>query len=436
MKINVFGLGYVGCVTAACLALDGHDVTGIDVSRTKVNLINRGKSPMVEPGLQDAIAKGIGSKRLKATVHSIPVADLSIICVGTPSNENGSLHLFYLSRVAEQMGEYIARNHSHYHVINIRSTVLPGTVEQTFIPRIEERSGRKAGKDFGVCMNPEFMRESTSIDDYFHPPFVVIGELDKKSGDTVALLYKDLRAPLMRTTIKVAEMVKYTCNAFHALKVVFANEIGNVCKNLDIDSHEVMDIFCKDTKLNISPTYFKPGFAFGGSCLPKDVRALLYKSREADIETPVLSSILNSNNHQIEVAYKLITKTGKKRVGILGLSFKPGTDDLRESPMVLLVEKLIGRGLGVSIYDKEVSFAKLFGANKQYIEKMIPHISSLIKDSVLEVIRNSQVIVIAKNSKEFETILRKIDRRKKIIDLVRVANGPEKGSGAYEGICW
>ena len=435
MRINIFGLGYVGCITAACLANDGHDVTGIDIDPLKVKMINNAKSPIIEPGLEEALKKARNSKKLKASTNSISPADISIVCVGTPSNDNGSLRLDYINRVAEQIGDYLKKEKS-YQVVNIRSTVLPGTIEEKLIPIIENRSKKMAGIDFGVCMNPEFMREGTSISDYYNPPFTVIGEIDKKSGKTVAELYKSINAPIFRTTIKVAEMVKYTCNTFHALKITFANEIGNVCKYLDIDSHEVMNIFCQDTKLNISSYYMKPGFAFGGSCLPKDLRAFLYKAKEIDTECPVMGSILRSNSNQIERAYKLISRTGKQNIGIFGISFKAGTDDLRESPMVELAEKLIGKGYNVSIYDKEVSLAKIYGANKTYIEKMIPHISSIMKPSVQDVYDESEVIVICKNSQEIRKVCMQSNNKKMIVDLVRIFSNKKEIKMPYEGISW
>lgn len=435
MKINIFGLGYVGCVTAACLANEGHVVNGMDVDTLKVNMINKGRSPIVEPALDDVINKAIDSRRLVASAGGVEPADISIVCVGTPSNENGSLQLSYVRRVAEQIGDYLAQTDS-YHAVNVRSTVLPGTVEDVVIPILESRSKKKAGQDFGVCMNPEFIREGTSIHDYYNPPMTVIGELDKKSGEIVSQIYKNIRAPLIRTTIKTAEIVKYVCNSYHALKVVFANEVGNLCKKLDIDSHDVMDIFCTDTKLNISPSYFKPGFAFGGSCLPKDLRALTYKAKEMDVECHVLDSILRSNSHHVETAFKLLQKTGKKKVGVLGLSFKHGTDDLRESPMVELVEKLIGKGYEVCIYDKEVSLAKIFGSNKKYIEKAIPHISSLLCKSVEDVIRRSQVIIVGKNDVEFKGAVSRVSNGKVVIDLVRISSHSERKKKSYEGICW
>ena len=434
MKINVFGLGYVGCISAACLANEGHRVTGIDIDKTKVSLINKGKNPVIEPGLEEMMQKAVTSGKLRAGLNNFRPADVSIVCVGTPNNENGSLELGYIKRVAEQIGRFM-NNIESYHVVNIRSTVLPGTVDEVVIPLLEEFSKKKAKKDFGVCMNPEFLREGTSIFDYYNPPYTVIGEWDKRSGDVVENLYKGVNAPVFRTTIRAAEMIKYACNAFHALKISFANEVGNICKKLNIDSHEVMDVFCRDTKLNISPVYLKPGFAFGGSCLPKDLRALLHKSRELDLELPVLGSILESNKNQLEVAYKLVAKTGKKRVGLLGLSFKPETDDLRESPMVELAEKLIGKGYDLSIYDKEVSLARIFGSNKKYIEKVIPHISNLMKKSIREVVRKSDVIVLTKKDKEYESLSNELCNGKVLIDLARIDSLHKVGT-LYEGICW
>ena len=435
MKINVFGLGYVGCISAVCMANEGHDVTGIDIDPMKVQMINKGKAPIIEPGLRDAIKKACKSQKLKASADRIGPADVSFICVGTPSNENGSIQLDYINRIAEQIGDILKKTVS-YHVVNVRSTVLPGTIEKKIIPIIESYSKKKAGRDFGVCMNPEFMREGSSISDYYNPPFTVIGEINKKSGKIVAELYKSINAPMFRTAIRVAEMVKYSCNAFHALKITFANEIGNICKKLNIDSHEVMNIFCQDKKLNLSGYYLKPGFAFGGPCLPKDLRALLYKAKDIDLDCPVLGSILRSNVNQLEVAYKLINKSGKQNIGIMGISFKPGSDDLRESPMVELAEKLIGKGFNVSVYDKEVSLAKIRGANKRYIEKMIPHISSIVKPSAQDVFDDSDIIVLCNNSDEIKKVCMQPDNKKVIIDLVRMFANKKEINKPYEGICW
>jgi len=435
MKINVYGMGYVGCVSAACLASRGHYVTGVDIDQTKVDIINSGRSPIVEPGLEALISEGVSGGRLRATTDGAASAEIFMICVGTPSNGNGSLDLTHLRNVIQQVGAHM-RGLVGYHVVNVRSTVLPGTMESVVIPLLEEHSGKKAGIDFGVCMNPEFMREGTAIYDYFNPPFILIGEADKVSGDIIEQIYRDEEAPLFRKDIRVAEMLKYACNAFHALKVTFANEIGNVCKSLDVDSHEVMDVFCRDTKLNLSEYYLKPGFAFGGSCLPKDLRAILYRAKELDIDVPLLASVLPSNENQVKAAFNLVRKTGKKKVALLGLSFKPDTDDLRESPMVELIERLIGKGYEITIYDKEVSMAKIFGSNRRYIEKVIPHVSSLMKNSPVEALADSEVVILGSKSAEIEEALSKIKTDMYVIDLVRISRRPEAVNGRYEGICW
>jgi GDP-mannose 6-dehydrogenase len=435
MEITIFGLGYVGSVVAACMARDGHNVVGVDLDISKVNAINNSLSPIVEPQLGEAIAEAVQAGRLRAQTCAEELGDVSFVSVGTPSNENGSFGLGQLLRVAERIGVLLART-EHFHVVNIRSTVLPGTVEGKIIPLLESSSGKKVGQGFGVCVNPEFMRETTAVYDYYHPPVTVIGSTDERSGAIVADLYKRIEAPLERCTIRTAEMMKYACNAFHAVKITFANEIGNFCKALGIDSHEVMEIFCKDTKLNLSPYYLKPGFAFGGSCLPKDLRALLYESKLRDVEIPMLRSLLESNRLQVDRAIDQVRKTGKNRVGVLGLSFKAGTDDLRESPIVSLIESLIGKGYSISIYDEEVSLARIHGANKRYIEHTIPHISSLLKERIEEVIDQSEVLVVAKKGKSFEESAAGLNHGTVLIDLVRIFSDPSRRPAHYEGICW
>jgi len=436
MKINVYGLGYVGSVSAACLAMDGHEILGIDVDRMKIDSINRGVSPVVEPGLSELIRRGVASDKLRATADVIDDADISLVCVGTPSNSNGSLGLSYISRATEQIGDFL-RTRDAYHVVCIRSTVLPGTVETHVIPILERHSTKTAGRDFGVCMNPEFLREGSSIRDYQCPPFTIIGQLDSRSGDVIGQLFVGQSAPIVRTTLAVAEMVKYAANAFHALKIVFANEIGNLCKRLGIDGTEVMEVFCRDQKLNLSSAYLQPGFAFGGSCLPKDLRALLYKAKELDLEPLVLRSILASNANQVDEAYRLIKQTGKKRIAILGLSFKRGTDDLRESPIVALIEILIGKGHQVAIYDPDVALARLHGSNRLYIDRTIPHIACLMKESIETAVDDSEVVVVAKKSPEFEEFLGHTAEDTVVVDLVRALPRPADQKGPlYEGICW
>ncbi len=437
MKINIYGMGYVGTVSAACLAANGNDVTGIDVDGAKVEMIEKGKSPIIESGLEQMLKEVVASGNLKATTNNPPHSDVSIVCVGTPSNENGSLNYEHVVRVAGQIGVCM-KEYDGYHVVNIRSTVLPGTTEEIVLPEIEKYSEKRAGIDFGICMNPEFMREGSSIEDYYNPPFTVIGQLDEKSGDVVAALYeKAVSAPIVRTEIKTAEMLKYACNAFHAIKVSFANEIGNLCKKMKVDSHMVMDLLCRDRKLNLSPYYLKPGFAFGGSCLPKDLRAILYKAKEMDLEAPVLNAALESNKKQIDVAFNMVHRNGTKKVGVLGLSFKSGTDDLRESPMVDLVERLLGKGYAISIYDKDVSTASLFGSNRKYIESVIPHISSLMKNSIREVVEDSEVLIVAGAGEEHREALSYIrDTDTFVVDLVRIAASAQDVNCFYEGICW
>jgi GDP-mannose 6-dehydrogenase len=437
-KISVFGLGYVGTVTIACLADAGHQVIGVDVNPVKVNMINQGMSPVVEEGVGELIQKGRSNGRIRATIdvdQAVQDSTLSIICVGTPSQSNGSLDLTYVERVCEQIGASLATK-DIYHVVVARSTMLPGSTEEVVIPILERTSGKKAGIDFGVAFNPEFLREGSSIKDFYDPPYTVVGADNEKPVQALRELYAMINSQFLVTPIKVAEMVKYVSNIYHALKVTFANEIGNICKQQNIDSHQVMDVFIKDTKLNISSAYLKPGFAFGGSCLPKDLRALIYHARQLDQEPLLLRSILESNRRQVDVAYQMIKSTQRKQVGVLGFSFKAGTDDLRESPIVELIEQLIGKGYSVRVYDRNVSLANLQGANKAYIEKEIPHIASLMCDEIDDLLRNSEVVVIGNKSEEFRKVLNQLHDDQTVIDLVRLWEDTRSLNGQYQGISW
>ncbi|MFP5350166.1 MAG: nucleotide sugar dehydrogenase [Gammaproteobacteria bacterium] len=435
MKISIFGLGYVGAVSAGCLARQGHAVIGVDPAQTKVDLVNAGRTPIIEKDIGEIIDQVVRDRRLRATgdvAEAIRESELSLICVGTPSRMNGGLDLSYVRRVCEQIGAELA-DKSDYHVVVARSTMLPGSMRDVVIPALEQASGKKAGADFGVCINPEFLREGTAVHDFHFPPKTVIGEIDKRSGDFVVQLYRDITAPLIRTDVKTAEMVKYTDNVWHALKIGFANEIGNICKAVGIDGHKVMDIFCRDTKLNLSPYYLKPGFAFGGSCLPKDVRALTYKARSLDLDLPILNAILPSNERQIERGLRMVMDNGHKRVGVLGFSFKAGTDDLRESPMVEVIERLLGKGYELKLYDRNVRMGGLVGANRDYILNRIPHISRLMVEHLDEVLDFGETVVIGNGDPEFRGVPYRLRDQQQLVDFVRIT---EDQKGNYHGICW
>src|SRR5215475_7966367 len=438
MKISVFGLGYVGCVSAACLAARGHEVVGVDVNPTKVELISRGQAPVVEERIGELTADVVKSGALRATsdiAAAIEATDASLICVGTPSAPSGNMSTEYLERVAEQIGAAIG-GLDRWHTVVFRSTMLPGTCANLLIPILEKASGRTAGVDFGVAVNPEFLREGTSVRDFFDPPKTVIGEIDSRSGDVVAALYEGLPGEVFRVPIPIAEMVKYADNSFHGLKIAFANEIGAVCQALGIDSHGVMDIFLADTKLNVSSAYLRPGFAFGGSCLPKDLRGLVYAARRADVSLPLLSHVLPSNEEHLRRAFELIAATGKRRIGLFGLSFKPGTDDLRESPLVELAERLLGKGYDLRIYDANVTLSRLMGANREFIESRLPHLGQLLSSSVDEVFAHAEVCVIGCQDPAVLSTLDIVADRT-IIDLVRLPDANvRRAQPGYVGLGW
>ncbi|HET6348992.1 MAG TPA: nucleotide sugar dehydrogenase [Candidatus Krumholzibacteria bacterium] len=437
MRISIFGLGYVGCVSAACFAKNGHTVIGVDVAPAKREILMQGRSPVIEKDLDELMAEGVKNGRLSAVASAadaIAGSDISLICVGTPSNPNSSLNLEYVRRVCEEIGEAL-RSKKERHIVCVRSTMVPGSTDGVVIPALTKGLGGTLPARVEVAVNPEFLREGTAVYDFFNPPKTVVGADRESTADTVVGLYAGIEAPVFKTPIKVAETVKYVDNVFHAVKITFANEIGSVCKSMGVDSHEVMRIFTEDRKLNISPAYLKPGFAFGGSCLPKDVRALVYLGRSKDLTLPLLSALLPSNDLLIERAAHMIFSHGKKRLAFLGMSFKPGTDDLRESPLVRLIEHCLGKGYDLRIFDQSVSVARLTGANKAYIEKEIPHISRLLSTDLNEVIAFADVIVVGHRTKEFAAALQGKAAGKTVVDLARVFETPPTGPG-YEGITW
>jgi GDP-mannose 6-dehydrogenase len=436
LRVSIFGLGYVGAVSAGCLAHDGHEVIGVDRARTKVDLINAGQSPIIEADIGEIIAAAVSGNRLSATqdpVRAVQDTDLSFVCVGTPSQLNGSLDLSYIRHVCEDIGRAL-KSKTAYHTVVIRSTILPGTMRRVVIPTLEEHSGKQAGAGFGVCNNPEFLREGSAVMDFKFPAKTIIGEIDQTSGDILARLYANVDGPVIRLNLETAEMIKYIDNSWHALKVAFANEIGNLCKSLAVDGHKAMDIFCQDKKLNISPAYLSPGFAFGGSCLPKDLRALAYTAKLQDLELPILTSILRSNELQVMRGLQLIMEKRHTRVGILGFSFKAGTDDLRESPMIEVIERLVGKGYDLRIYDKNVQIAKLVGANRDFILNHIPHVSGLMVDDIDAVLKHAETIVIGTRDPDFQSIVERLREGQCVVDLVRIVSS-KSNNGIYEGIC-
>ncbi len=420
MRIAIFGLGYVGTVSTACLAEAGHEIVGVDVNPLKVDLLNSGTSPVIEEGVAEMIREAVALGAVHATTDgpaAVAMTEASLVCVGTPSRENGSLDTEAIHRTMESIGSGL-RMRAGYHVVILRSTSLPGTVEGVR-EILELRSGKTAGKDFGLCVNPEFLREGSAVEDFNHPPFTIIGESDRAAGDAAAELYREIEAPLYRIPLGAAEMVKYASNAFHALKVTFANEIGEICAAQGTDGRIVMDLLTRDTKLNISRAYLRPGFAFGGSCLPKDLRAITYRANRLDLLTPLLSSILPSNDEQLRRGIQQVLKHEGKRIALLGLAFKGGTDDLRESPMMRLAETLIGKGRQLRIFDDNVRLSRLIGANKAYLEEKIPHISSLLVDTLEDAVEFGEVLVVGSAAPTLAALpdLITLDQPRKVIDL-------------------
>jgi len=438
LSISVFGMGYVGSVTAACFAHVGHRVTGVDVSPAKVEMMASGRSPIIEARMSELVEEGHQAGRLRATTdaaRAVLDSEISFVCVGTPSLRSGKLDLSYVERVVHEIGAALRQKNS-YHVIVLRSTVLPGTTESLVIPAVEKASGRRAGTDFAVCYNPEFMREGSAVADFLQPPYTVLGAQNTEHLVLVRQLYKPIPGTVFETSIPVAEMVKYVCNAFHAVKIGFANEVGTLCKSLGVDAEVVTKIYTSDTKLNISPAYLSPGFAFGGSCLPKDLRALGHRAKELDLGLPLLESVLLSNALHIDRAVEAVLRTNKKKIAFLGLSFKPGTDDLRESPQVQMIKRLLGEGSQLRVWDRDVSLGRLAGSNRQYIEEVIPHIGSLLSADLEEVVRSGEVVVIA-TKVDKDQLAGCLRPEQVVIDLVNLASASRPGTAAsYQGICW
>jgi len=438
-SISVFGLGYVGTVTAACLAHKGHRIIGVDLSRPKVEAMQAGRSPIVEPQVADLISESRAAGHMQATSDSesaVLNSEISFLCVGTPSLRNGKLDLGHIEPVCREIGQILKKKNA-FHLVVLRSTVLPGTAETVVIPALEAASGKRLGKNFGVCVNPEFMREGTAVSDFLDPSVTIIGANDGSHSAILRKIYNDLPGRIFETSFRSAEMVKYVCNSWHAVKVSFANEVGTLAKSLGVEAEAVTEIFTADHKLNISPTYLRPGFAFGGSCLPKDVRALTYRAKELDLNLPLLQSILVSNNEHLERAVEMVLGTGKKKIGMLGLSFKAATDDLRESPHVELVKRLLGEGRQVRIWDNNVSLGRLIGSNRQYIEEVIPHIGSLLSTSLSDVLKDAEVVVIGTRGLARDELQRSLRPDHVVVDLVNLERAARPTTSVdYEGICW
>ncbi len=437
-RISIFGLGYVGAVSLACLARDGHEMVGVDIDASKLELLRRGQAPIVETGIQELTRAIMRDGKVQVTDsvrQAILATDVSFVCVGTPASSNGNQDLTAIKRIAEQIGAVLPEKDTR-HVIVIRSTVRPGTVEEVIQPVIEAASGLVAGRDFSLCFQPEFLREGTSIHDYDHPPLTLVGANDDYAVEVLRSIFGHLPCEFVHTSVRTAEMLKYACNAFHALKVTFANEMGRISQAVGVDPHEVMRLLCMDRQLNISPAYLRPGFAFGGSCLPKDLKALLYLAKSADVELPMLASILPSNAMHIEHAIERVLASGKRSIGMIGLSFKSGTDDLRESPLVIMAERFIGKGLQLCVYDPQVNVARLIGANRRFIEETIPHIASLMTDDLGKLVREADVLVVSMKTPEVLQALSAHTRPGQLLLDIAVLPDRTAHRAEYIGVCW
>ncbi|MGA2964802.1 MAG: nucleotide sugar dehydrogenase [Terriglobales bacterium] len=439
MPVSIFGLGYVGSVSASCFASMGHKVIGVDVSHAKVEMMDSGRTPIIEARMSEMVAEAHRAGLLRATTDATDAvlnSDVSFVCVGTPSLKNGKLDLSHIEQVAREIAAAIRQKKSP-HVFVLRSTVLAGTTESVVVPILEKDSGKKCGQDFTVCYNPEFMREGSAVADFLNPPYTILGASDVRHLAPLRELYKNTPGTLYETAIPVAEMVKYFSNCYHALKVGFANEMGTMCKHLGVDAHAVTKIFTSDTKLNISAAYLSPGFAFGGSCLPKDLRAITYKAKELDLKLPLLESLMPSNAEHVGRAVEMVLSKGKKKIAQLGLSFKAGTDDLRESPQVQLIERLLGEGLDVKVWDEDVFLGRLAGTNRQYIEEVIPHIGSVLSADLEDILSTAEVVILGNKSANKDRLAKRLRPEQIVIDLIHLdkMHRPE-GARSYEGICW
>ena len=438
MKISIFGLGYVGAVSCGCLPQLGHHVIGVDTNPLKVQMINAGQSPVVEEGINELIDAAVKGGRLRATEdleHAVLNTDVSLISVATPSNPNYTPDLSAVEGVVRSIGAALRRKQGA-HTLELRSTVPPGTTEERILPILLESSGRRIGEGLSLVFNPEFLREGSSVKDFHQPPQTVVGSFDEAGYVAMEQMYAGLPGAFVRTSPQVAESVKYLCNVFHALKIVFANEAGSVLKTYGLDSREVMKIFCQDTQLNISAAYMRPGFAFGGSCLPKEVKGFITLARERDVQIPALGGLLDSNELHIKRAYDLVARDGRKRVALFGLAFKPGTDDMRDSPLVALAEKLLGKGFELAIYDKFVKISRLLGKNKDFIEREIPHLDKLLHEDEQAVLKDAEVIVVGHADAQVRQAIARSAAGKRIVDLSGYADLREIAGAHYEGICW
>jgi GDP-mannose 6-dehydrogenase len=438
MRVVVVGLGYVGSVCSACLASRGHSVVGVDVSETKAAAIARGMSPIVETGLAELIAEAAAAGRLTATTRideAMPGADVVLLCVGTPSREDGSLNLDHVKRAAEEVGRAL-RGSGAFTTVVLRSTMLPGSVEREVQPVLERTSGLSAGREFGLAYNPEFLREGSAVADFFGAEITVIGAGDPKSAAAVGALYEGIGGEIVVTAIRTAEALKYVNNAYHALKVSFANEVGRWVLREGVDSHEVMRLFCRDTRLNLGPAYLRPGFAFGGSCLPKDLRALNQRARHHDLDLPVLGAILPSNERHVEEAIHMIERLRRRRVGVLGLSFKAGTDDLRESPILRVVGTLVGKGYSLLLHDPNIDMERVLGSNRRFVEDEVPYLPERLRPTVREVVEASEVIVVANHSREYRDVGALLKPGQALVDLAHAVDPSSVPHGEYHGLAW